>query len=97
MENVFLRPACDSETGKPLVVRDPFSRQILAAEGEWKPRTQFWLRRLRDHDVFAGDPSRTALDDGSPQAAAESQTASTSTQAAARPPRAPAKPRAGDA
>ena len=33
------------------IVRDPQSHRPLSAEGEEKPRTQYWLRRLRDGDV----------------------------------------------
>lgn len=34
-----------------LTVRDPDSYEPLAAKGEKKPRTGFWLRRLKDGDV----------------------------------------------
>ena len=34
-----------------LTVRDPDSYAPLAVEGEKKPRTGFWLRRLKDGDV----------------------------------------------
>lgn len=33
------------------IVRDPQSHRPLKAEGEDKPRSQYWLRRLRDGDV----------------------------------------------
>ncbi|EGM7825835.1 DUF2635 domain-containing protein [Escherichia coli] len=32
-------------------IRDPFTMQLLAPEGEEKPRNSFWLRRLADGDV----------------------------------------------
>lgn len=34
-----------------LVVRDPDTRQQLAPEGEEKPLSQYWMRRLADGDV----------------------------------------------
>jgi len=34
-----------------LIVRDPDTGKPLAAEGEKKPKTSYWLRRLRDGDV----------------------------------------------
>lgn len=37
------------------VVRDPHSMRALNAEGEEKPRNQYWLRRLRDGDVVLCD------------------------------------------
>lgn len=40
-----LKPAAD------LVVRDPITRQPLAAEGEAKPLDTYWSRRLVDGDV----------------------------------------------
>ncbi len=36
----------------PLVtVRDPLTRKALAAKGEEKPRSPYWIRRLADRDV----------------------------------------------
>lgn len=40
------------------VVRDPQSHRPLKAEGEDKPRTQYWLRRLRDGDVTLCDDAQ---------------------------------------
>lgn len=34
-----------------VTVRDPQTAQPLAAEGENKPRSSYWLRRLKDGDV----------------------------------------------
>ncbi|WP_145598797.1 DUF2635 domain-containing protein [Yersinia alsatica] len=34
-----------------LTVRDPDSYEPLVEKGEKKPRTGFWLRRLKDGDV----------------------------------------------
>lgn len=33
-------------------VRDPNTMKLLAEDGENKPRTGFWLRRLKDGDVI---------------------------------------------
>jgi hypothetical protein len=42
------------------IVRDPQSHRPLAEAGEEKPRTQYWLRRLRDGDVELIDEQATA-------------------------------------
>lgn len=34
-------------------VRDPETEELLNPEGEAKPATSYWLRRLRDGDVVA--------------------------------------------
>lgn len=41
-------------------VRDPITGQALPAEGASKPRSQYWLRRLRDNDVHEGSPPKAA-------------------------------------
>lgn len=33
------------------LVRDPDTRELLSADGEEKPYTPFWCRRLNDGDV----------------------------------------------
>lgn len=38
-------------------VRDPLTGELLSAEGAYKPRNAFWLRRLRDGDVAESTPS----------------------------------------
>ena len=43
-----------------LNVRDPRDGKPLPAEGAFKPRSQYWLRRLRDKDVSEGQPPRRA-------------------------------------
>ncbi|EMM7986886.1 TPA: DUF2635 domain-containing protein [Morganella morganii] len=45
MTELHLKPV----TG--LTVRDPETMQPLAEKGERKPRTAYWLRRLKDGDV----------------------------------------------
>ena len=44
---MFIKP-CEGRA-----VRDPTSRALLAADGEEKPDTRFWRRRVRDKDVEA--------------------------------------------
>lgn len=52
MRNVFLKPALD-DAGKSKVVPDPQNDfRPLAGDGEWKPLTNYWVRRLRDGDVI---------------------------------------------
>jgi hypothetical protein len=78
MDNVFVKPARAAD-GKVMVVPDPHSFRPLAADGEWKPRTNYWVRRLRDHDVTEATPPPEAskakapptAEDESPPAAAE--------------------------
>lgn len=51
----------DTQTLMPaspgLVVRDPITRQPLAAAGEPKPLDTYWARRLRDGDVRVQQPA----------------------------------------
>ncbi|ATG74328.1 hypothetical protein AN401_11730 [Zobellella denitrificans] len=49
MAEVFVKPA----PGR--FVRDPLTLAPLAAEGERKPRSSYWLKRLRDGDVIETD------------------------------------------
>ena len=53
---MFVRPAIDAATGKPLAVRFPRTLQLLAPEGGEVPGTVFWLRRLRQGDVLRVTP-----------------------------------------
>jgi hypothetical protein len=46
MSNVFIKPAVEGAH-----VPDPHTHAGLKAEGEWKPASDYWLRRLRDEDV----------------------------------------------
>jgi hypothetical protein len=43
-----------------ITVRDPATGQPLPAAGGNKPRTSYWLRRLRDGDVSEGEPPKAA-------------------------------------
>jgi hypothetical protein len=51
-EQLFLKPAKDG-----LIVRDPDTGKALAATGEYKPHTTYWIRRLKTGDVIAATPS----------------------------------------
>lgn len=52
-ETMFVIPA------PGLRVLDPITHQPLAAEGEEKPRSTHWLRRLREGDVREGKAPKT--------------------------------------
>lgn len=39
-------------------VRDPRTRKMLSAEGEWKPLNSYWARRIRMKDVVVAEESR---------------------------------------
>jgi hypothetical protein len=58
MDNLFVRPRLID--GQPAVLPDPQSGVPLAADGEWKPRTAFWLRRVAQKDVIEGKPVAAA-------------------------------------
>jgi hypothetical protein len=53
MTNIFVKPATvKTEAGETIVlVRDPETGIPLDANGEWKAKSPFWTRRLRDKDV----------------------------------------------
>lgn len=53
MKQLFVKPA-----RKGLIVRDPQTGQPLSYEGEQKPDTTYWRRRLRDGDVVAPTPAK---------------------------------------
>ncbi|MGH6990689.1 MAG: DUF2635 domain-containing protein [Stellaceae bacterium] len=58
---MFVKPALDTASGKPLHIRFPRTRAILPADGaEVDPRANqsFWQRRLRDGDVIRTEPSK---------------------------------------
>lgn len=46
MKTVTLYPA-----RRGLIVRDPRSMKPLSEDGETKPKSGFWLRRMREGDV----------------------------------------------
>lgn len=63
MNTFFIHPARTAE-GKPKRVPDPESadpRAVLPAGGAEKPRTAYWLRRVRDGDAIEGKPEPSAV------------------------------------
>ena len=50
MRKVFVKP----NPQWPLL-RDPVSLKMLDPEGEWKPKNNYWVRRLKFGDVLLGD------------------------------------------
>lgn len=59
-DRLFIKPRLID--GTPAVIPDPVTGQPLKAEGEGKPHSAFWLRRLRDGDVtkFKPEPKTPA-------------------------------------
>jgi len=54
-EKVFLKP------GRPgLIVRDPRTLKPLAEDGEEKPKTNYWLRRIRCGDAIVAAAMKTS-------------------------------------
>ena len=49
---IYVKPA-----SKDLIVRDPATLRALKAEGEYKPKNTYWLRRLKDKDVVEATPA----------------------------------------
>lgn len=55
-EMFFIKPVGGAK------VRDPHTTMHLANEGEFKPRTAFWVRRIADGDVVqAKQPKSTRV------------------------------------
>ncbi|EDJ1348086.1 hypothetical protein GE847_16615 [Salmonella enterica] len=53
MKTFFIKPA----PGR--MVRDPVTLEFLQPDGEEKPFTPYWCRRLDDGDVIEFDPNAT--------------------------------------
>lgn len=57
MDKIFVKPSSVSEKSglrserRVLIVRDPLTLKELHEDGEAKPRSTYWLRRLRCGDV----------------------------------------------
>lgn len=49
-QNIFVKPIAG------LIVLDPVTLRPLRPEGEWKPLTNYWVRRLRDNDAVGQLP-----------------------------------------
>lgn len=43
-----------------LIVRDPRTRKPLSKDGETKPKSGYWLRRLREGSVTTAAPEKAA-------------------------------------
>ncbi len=54
METIKVKPLNE------LIVRDPITREPLKKEGEEKPRTTYWLRRIKDKSVALVGETKTA-------------------------------------
>jgi hypothetical protein len=63
MTNIYIKPAPIEIEGETVIalVRDPQTLIPLAEGGEWKTKSQYWARRLRDRDVVEADPTASAL------------------------------------
>lgn len=60
---MFVKPALDAASGKPLHIRFPRTRAILPPEGaevDLRADQSFWQRRLRDGDVIRAEPQKPA-------------------------------------
>lgn len=58
-DRLFIKPR--QIDGAAAVIPDPVTGQPLKAEGDGKPRSSFWLRRLRDGDVIEFDGEVKAM------------------------------------
>lgn len=56
---MFVKPAPNADSGC-LLVRDPWTKQPLPADGAEVPETSYWLRRLKAGDVLAASASEVA-------------------------------------
>ena len=52
-EQVYVKPA------PKCMVRDDVSLAFLKDEGEWKPKTNYWIRRIKFKDVIECRPPKT--------------------------------------
>jgi hypothetical protein len=68
MSNFYLKPVRDA-AGKSMLVRDPSSGKPLDPKGEWKPRNQFWTRRVLQRDAIEAEPESVAQAPSSPSPA----------------------------
>ena len=58
--SVFVRPA------PGLRIADPQTGDYLPGSGRLVPRSGFWLRRLKDGDVFAAEQTSPVVEQTSP-------------------------------
>jgi len=59
MTDIFIKPASIEIEGEIVtaLVRDPQTMIPLDPRGEWKTKSQYWTRRLRDGDAVEADPT----------------------------------------
>lgn len=58
MQKFFVKPAHGA-----LLVPDPVSGAALPPGGAWKPRSQYWLRRMAQNEIVeTAVPTGTAID-----------------------------------
>jgi hypothetical protein len=55
--NVFIKPR--PIDGQPAIVRDPSNGKPLSPQGEWKTKSQFWIRRIMQGDVIDETQAQT--------------------------------------
>jgi len=67
--NVFVKPCLIDD--KPALVRDPNNGKPLLATGEWKSKTQFWVRRIVQGDVIDETAAQLERQKNPPAAAKE--------------------------
>lgn len=56
MDKIFVK----SVSGRS--VRDPDTKEVLAEAGEFKPRTGFWLKRIKQGDVVESKAPKVIKD-----------------------------------
>ncbi|QIV69178.1 DUF2635 domain-containing protein [Escherichia coli] len=61
MTTIFIKPA------PGCLIRDPDTMTPLSQDGEEKPFTPFWCRRLNDGDVIVVDKTEEPAPEGSPE------------------------------
>ncbi len=54
----FIKPALIKNSNVLGMVRDPVTFQFLKDEGENKPQSTYWLRRVKFKDVVVCSPSK---------------------------------------
>lgn len=65
--NVFVKPALDAQ-GNAKIVPD-LAGGSLPAAGAWKPRVQYWLRRIKDGDVIDASAAQSPATSAEPHTA----------------------------
>ncbi|AKC15006.1 hypothetical protein VK74_21255 [Escherichia coli] len=79
MTTIFIKPA------PGCLIRDPDTMKPLAQEGEEKPFTPFWCRRLNDGDVIVVEKAAEAAASATTDAAGKPAGAAAEKPAAEKP------------